>query len=264
SVGDDLVQPAPGNLARRSRRFHSASREAIGQTSVVADQLSRKRAGVSAIPVENAAPDRRSFSRHLSYPGHSLRKHHPPDPYSVVLAMGGHRSGAATEGVWLRFERDCHRRHHLANRHRQEERHYAYRLRPSRRARTSPPAGGGDLSSLHQTLPADSHDDDGGDAWGRAAHARHWNGLRDTRAARLRHRRGLALSQFLTLYTTPVDHIGRPRTPAARHRSHYRLFPLHFARSCRFRARSAVFAPTGPCSDLLAGFVRRSRASVAE
>src|SRR6516164_7638712 len=128
------------------------------------------------------------ISRHLSYPGHSLRKHHPPDHYSVDLAIRGHRSGAATDGVWLRFERDCHRGHPLADRHRQEERHYAYPRHPSRRARTRPPAGGGDLSSLHQTLPADSHDDDGGDARGRAAHARHWNRLRDTRAARLRHR----------------------------------------------------------------------------
>src|SRR5262249_48675630 len=104
---------------------------------------------------------------------------------------------------WLRFERDRHRRDPVADRHRQEERHHDDRLRHSCRAGARSHAGAIDLSGLHQALPADSHDDDGRDAWRRAAHDRHRNRLRNTRAARLCHRRRVGPEPVLdALYHT--------------------------------------------------------------
>src|SRR5436309_6320445 len=91
SLGYDLVQPAPGHLAWRGCCRHSAGREGFAQTPVVADQLSGKRPGLPAIPQEHAAADRRSSGGHLSDPGHSLRKHYPPDHHSLDLALGRDR-----------------------------------------------------------------------------------------------------------------------------------------------------------------------------
>src|SRR5207249_11007412 len=67
-----------------------------------------------------------------------------------------------------------------------------------------------------QTLPADSHDDDSGNARRRPAHAQHKNKLRDTRAARLRHRRRLGVEPIPdALYHSRRLPLSRSFDPAA-------------------------------------------------
>jgi HAE1 family hydrophobic/amphiphilic exporter-1 len=81
------------------------------------------------------------------------------------------------------------RRYHPAHRHRQEKRHYARGLRLASRTERRSVDRGIDLPGLHQALPSDPHDHDGGDARCRADDARHGGRIGDPSAARLRHRR---------------------------------------------------------------------------
>ena len=98
---------------------------------------------------------------------------------ALLLLMAAH----------YRSERDCDRRHHTADRHRQEERHHAGGFRLAGRTERGPVDRGIDLSGLHQALSPDSDDHDGGAARRRADDGGHWGRLGNSPAARLRHRR---------------------------------------------------------------------------
>ena len=61
--------------------------------------------------------------------GHALRELHPSDHDPVRAAVGRRRRAPHADAVPLRPQRHCPRRHHPADRHRQEERHHDDRLR---------------------------------------------------------------------------------------------------------------------------------------
>ena len=87
-------------------------------------------------------------------------------PITILSTLPSAGLGAlvAAHGVSLRPERDRDRRHHPADRHRQEERNHADRFCAERRARTRPDLRRGDLPSLRAAFPAHPHDHHGGDA----------------------------------------------------------------------------------------------------
>ena len=63
--------------------------------------------------------------------GHALRELHPSADHSVDAAVGRRRRAAGAAGRQHGPVGDRHHRHHPADRHRQEERHHAGRLRAS-------------------------------------------------------------------------------------------------------------------------------------
>ena len=145
---------APGTAIGQAGRCHRESCcKGVGPATLPADELSGQRssafgASLSSTPILIGA----SLSRHLSHPRYSVREPDPPNHHYLDPAVGRPRGAAVADGGSLRSERDCDRRHHPADRHRQEERHHAGGFPPSiverrQRGLTTP-------SSKQSTKPA--------------------------------------------------------------------------------------------------------------
>ena len=178
--------------------------------AVAADHVPGQRAGVPAVALNRADADRGGARRRLPDPRHPLRELHPPDHHPVDAAVGGSRSSDRADVVRVRFQPGCHDRRDPADRHRQEERHHARRLRARRRARGAPVHRGCDPQSGDPALPADHDDDHGCAARRRAADARHRHGRGDPAAARLRDGRRAA-AQPGDDAVHDADHLHLPR-----------------------------------------------------
>jgi multidrug efflux pump subunit AcrB len=84
--------------------------------------------GIRSVTEEHADPHRRVALRHLSHPRHALRELDPPDHHHLNFAVCRRWGAVDADGSSLRSERDRDRRHHSADRDRQEKRHHAGRF----------------------------------------------------------------------------------------------------------------------------------------
>jgi AcrB/AcrD/AcrF family len=135
---------------------------AIQQTEAqMAVPATLHRAGIPKLPGDRALPDRCSARHSLHHPRHSLRELHPAADNPVDSAVC--RRGCAADPDGFRLPAHCDRtdRHHPADRHRQEERHYDGRLRHHRGTSRRPFVGRSDPSGVSAALPANPDDDDG-------------------------------------------------------------------------------------------------------
>ena len=128
-VGYHLLQSDAGRGAWRRGRGHPEDREADRQTGVARHFLSGQCTGFPGVALRDAVAGRCRIGGDLHHSGRSLRERHPPDHDPVHPAVGWHRRPAAADGGAHGPERDRHDRHHPADRHRQEKRHHAGRLR---------------------------------------------------------------------------------------------------------------------------------------
>src|ERR1700746_3731178 len=114
----------------------------------------------------------------------TLRELRPPDYDPLDAALGRSRRGAGADRDRHRVQPDGAARPDPADRHRQEECDHDDRFRARRRAKTMPELARCGLSSLPQAIPADHHDDGGGDARRVAAGDRIWGRRRTAPPAR--------------------------------------------------------------------------------
>src|SRR6266404_1395875 len=122
--------------------------------------------------------------------------------------------GAGADRDPLRVQPDGAAGRDPADRHRQKERDLDDRLRARRRTQPRFDLTRGDLSGLPETLPADHHDDDGGDARRGAARDRLWRGCRIAPPARDYDRRRAGHEPAADpLHNT--RHLSLPRSPSA-------------------------------------------------
>ena len=188
SGGDADLQSAAGGGARPGGRRHSAG---VGRDrhAIVADhQLPRQCAGVPGRACQRADPDRRGIGGRLRHSRRALRKLHPSADHSLDAAFGRRRRAAGAVGRRLRPVGHRHHRPHPADRHRQEKRHHAGRLRHQSRTRRALAARSG-AAGLSTAVSSDHDDDHDGIAQRRAADAGPWFGIGTASAARLRHGR---------------------------------------------------------------------------
>ena len=215
-LGDDLVQSGAGHRDRTSRQRHQRGPKGATSAALRANKLPGQRPGVRRVPVEHADPHPRRALRHLYHSRRALRKRDPPDHHYLHPALGRRWCAAVADGGTLRSERDCDRRHHPIDRHRQEERHHAGGFCPAGRTERRPVDRGINLSGLHQALPPDSDDHDGGAARRGADDDRHRSRFGDPPAARLRNRRRpRAVTDSHTLHNARCLYLSRPAADLA-------------------------------------------------
>ena len=143
-IGNVELQPPSECLYRRGGDGDPAGHERAAPAGFDCDELPGQRAGVSEFAEQHADPDPRRIDRGLHHPRHALREHDPPDHDHLDLALGRARRAADPDAVRHAARRDRHHRDHPADRHRQEERHHAGRLRAGRPARARAQHRGGD------------------------------------------------------------------------------------------------------------------------
>ena len=97
--GDVDVQPSAGRGARRGGQRHRPSRARNPDAVLDHADLPGQRAGVPELAVERADPDRRGARRRLHHPRNALRELHPSadDPFDA--AVGRRRRAARAESV---------------------------------------------------------------------------------------------------------------------------------------------------------------------
>ena len=111
-------------------------------------------------------------------------------PITILSTIPSAGIGALLALLLLRTDsqRDGAHRHHLAHRHREEERHLAHRLRPRRGAKAGALSGEGDLRGVRAALPSHPDDDARGDHGRAPPGAGERAGLGAAAAAGHRHR----------------------------------------------------------------------------
>ena len=142
--------------------------------------------GVPAVDEQPRPAAVRRDRRGLHRARRALRELHPPDHDSLGAAVGRARRADHALPVRQRAQHLLVRRPGHADRHRQEERDHADRLRARGRAQARQVADRGDLRRLHHPLPADHDDHDGGAARRGADRARLRRRRRGAQAARPR------------------------------------------------------------------------------
>ncbi len=184
----------------------------IGKPDSVVGSFQGNAQAFREFAIERTDPDPCRIDRRLCDPRRSIRELRAPDHHPVHAALGRCWRADRTNGRRVRSFRDRHRRHHPADRHREEEWHHAGRLRDQARARGHP-GRRSDPRGRAAALPADPDDDVRGDprrfradvlAWCRLG-AAPAAGLRDGRrigaepgADVVHHTRGLSLSRSAT------------------------------------------------------------------
>jgi AcrB/AcrD/AcrF family len=105
-LGDALVQSGAGHRAWPGRQRHPEGGKRARPAALAADKLSGQRAGVRCVAAEHTDSHRRGAVRHLSHPRHSLREPDPPGHHPLDPAGGRPRGAAAVDGGSLRSQRD--------------------------------------------------------------------------------------------------------------------------------------------------------------
>ena len=185
----------PGRVARRGHR----SRQPGGRGSVLPATVTTSFQGSAkvfqAVADEPRPAALRRHRRRLHRARHALRELHPSAHDSLRPAVGRPRRARHAVAVRQRAEHLLVRRPDHADRHREEERDHADRLRARGRAPARQDADRSDLRRLPHPLPSDHDDDDGGAARRAADRARLRRRRRSAAAARPRGRRRPARSR---------------------------------------------------------------------
>ena len=111
------------------------ARAELGAPATLIGTLPGQRPGVPDRARQRAAPDPRRAARRLRHPRRALRELRPPADDPLHPALGRRRRADRAVGGRVRPLGHRHHRDHPADRHRQEERHHAGRLRDQPRAR---------------------------------------------------------------------------------------------------------------------------------
>ncbi len=197
------VRPRARRIARRRNQVHPAG---LRRNAAVQHRgcVHRHGGGLRDDAAEPPDPDRARGVRDLPHPRRPLRKLHPPADDSLGIALRRVRRAAHTPDLRPRPRHVRPGRHHHADRYREEERDHDDRLRHRVRKQGRQNAGAGDPRSQQRPVPAD-HDDDDGRPHGRAPHRPRLRGrLATRRPLGVAVVGGLAFSQAVTLYVTPV------------------------------------------------------------
>ena len=164
AVGVGVVRPAARRLARRRDRARQAGGRSRCCRATITTSFEGSGQGVPGVDEEPRPAALRRHRRRLHRARRAVRELHPPDHDSLGAAVGRPRRAGHAVAVRQRAEHLLVRRPGHADRHREEERDHADRLRARRRAPARQDADRGDLRRLPHPLPPDHDDDDGGAA----------------------------------------------------------------------------------------------------
>ena len=166
-VGDDLVQSRAGRGAGRGDGRGESHRAPVAAGDDHG-RLRGHRAGVPGFAARHGAAAADHRVHHLHHSRDSVRELHPPDNDSHRVAVRRVRRAVRAVPGARRARRVRLRRHHHADRDREEERDHDDRLRDRAGTERARVAGQGDRRGGQRAIPSD-HDDDGVGDRGHAA-----------------------------------------------------------------------------------------------
>ncbi len=165
---DGVVQPGPRRVARHRPRPGQADRKQSQDATFGDVELPGHGSGVpEVVPGPRHAADH-GHAGGLHHPRHPVRKLRPSAHHPVGPAVGRHGCPDHADRVRADAQPLLLRRHHHADRHRQEERDHDDRLCAGQSARARRRTAGSDLPRLPGPVPPD-HDDHHGGHHGHAA-----------------------------------------------------------------------------------------------
>ena len=126
--GDAVVQPDARRRARTGGQRHRGDDRTPARAGDVECLVRGDGTGLPGLAVVDAAAAGRGDPRRLHRARRPVRKLHPPDHHPVGAALGRRRRAVAVDAAALRAVGDRDRRHRPVDRHRQEERDHDDRL----------------------------------------------------------------------------------------------------------------------------------------
>ena len=162
SLDHGVVQPAARRAAGGRHHQHPARGRRIAHAGGHPRQLRRQCRRFQQDQRAAAAADPRRAGGDVYRAGRALREPRPSPDHHLDAAFGRAGRAAGAAGDQYAADRDRLRRHHPADRHRQEERHHDGGFRPGRRTPSRPVVGRRHFRGLQRPVPSDPDDDAGG------------------------------------------------------------------------------------------------------